>query len=333
MAFLPFFQVSNDAKIALQQFSLEFFNVLTAAEAEPWAVTLGHYNQSTAIKTTYPIPLSTAGYSRVNGDETMRRLYARSVSMSPEKWTDGVEEFLSVIQAPDFTGWGEEPGNMAREARRQPNLIVSAILEANPALDFYYDKDTKTSTGQTLFHTAHPANVLDSSKGTFSNDLSGLGATLDNTMLASVFTSMATRPAPNGKVLGFRPTVLLCNMTTYQKNKDFLESDLMRATFLEGGAGSQKNTNFNTNNRWKNILRLVGSPELTSASDDNLYFIDDSPGRPRPWIVQDGGAPEEIIFDVGSDYYKQTFKIGLKYKLELAAAACLPQAITRVTLS
>jgi len=332
MAFLPFYQVSADAKIALQQFSLEFSTTLAAAPAVPWAQMLGHYNQSKAIQTTYPIPLSTARYERVKGDDKMRRLYARSLRVQPELWTDGIEEFRRVVEAPDFTGWANEPARIAIEAMRQPNLLAATMLEANPVLDFYFDKDVKATTGQTLFHATHPANVLDSSFGTFSNDLSGYGSTLNQDVLKAVFTSMATRPAPNGRVMGLTPTHVLTDMTAYQTCKDFLESDLMRVAFLEGGAGSQKNTNFNTFNRWKNSIELIGAPELTAGAG-YLYFVDASPTAPKPWCVQDGGAPEEVIFDTSSDYYKQTKKIGIKYTLELSVTAMLAQGITRVLLA
>ncbi len=319
----PFLQVSGDAKRALEEFSNAFRTALSAADAEAWASQYGFSYSSTAIKTTYPLPVSTAGYKEHTGDIQMRRLFARSLSMQTKEWADGVEEKASKIEAPDFIGWGEEPANIAREGARQPNIICAAMLKANPNLSFYKDEELGTDSAIALFSNSHPVNVFDASFGTFDNDHTATA--IDSTFMKAALTRFRQKKAPNGKPAGRRLTHLLVPAALEEPAKDFLESDLMRLALLEVGA----NTNSLTNNRYKNIVQLVVSDEL---EDDDIIYPFDING-PKPWIVQTSGAPEEIVFDKNSDYYKQTLKVGVKYILRADVKAALPHAIERVTIT
>lgn len=320
----PFLQVSGDAQRALEEFSTAFDAAFTAPEAESqWSRTYGLVNSSRAIRTTYPIPISAAGYVERKGDDKMRSLYERSLSMSPVEWVDGVQEKASIIEAPDFIGWAGEPARIAVEARRLGNRIVASMLESNPNLDFYKDKKTGVDASIPLFSGSHPVNVFDSSLGTFDNDHGATG--INATMMRAALQRFRTKKAANGKPLGLRLTHMLVPPDLEQDAKDFLESDHMRLALLAGGS----NTNELTSNRYKNIVQLEVCDELTSAT--TFYLI--AANGPKPWILQDGGSPEEIRFDKTDALYKQTGLVGVKYILQMAAAAALPHAIERITIS
>jgi phage major head subunit gpT-like protein len=322
----PFNMVSGDAKRALEEFSSAFDAGLVAAESEAWSKPLGYNHSSNAIRTTFPIPISAAGYTEFKGDPRMRRLYARSVDIEPVIWQDGVEELASIIEAPDFIGWTSEPANMAREAKRQPDILVAALLEANANLGFYRDRNLGTNLNIPLFADAHPVNIFDSSFGTFDNNLTGLGNDLDQALMVQVFLNMRNRKAANGRKMRLSPKVLLCHPDKEQECKDFLESDLMRLALLEVGA----NTNQLSNNRWKNAVQLVVGDELETAA--NLYFIDTA-ASVKPWITLDGGEIETVTFDKDSDSYKRTRMVGFSSFISCAATGLLPHPITRVVLS
>jgi phage major head subunit gpT-like protein len=325
---VPFNQVSGDAQRALEQFSTEFDAALEVADPTDWS-TLGLRNNSTAIKTTYPVPISAAGYVEEKGDMKLRSLYERSMTMKTKRWTDGVAEFADVLEAPDFIGWAGEPARIAREAKRHPCTLVAELLEANAQLSFYRDETLgSTDFALGLFAATHPVNVFDSSLGTFDNDLAA--GDIDQDLFETVFTEFGTRKGANGKPMRLQPTHLICPPNLYQSARKFLESDMMRNSVLEGGVGSQKNTNFNTNNLWKGTVTPVQAYELTAT--DKIYFVC-AGAAAYPWIVQDGGTPEEIRFDKDSDFYKTTLKMGLRYRMLMAAAPALPHAIIRVTLS
>jgi hypothetical protein len=325
---VPYIQISGDAKRALEVFDTQFDGALAAMAAEPWARTYGLYNSSRNIKTTYPVPVSAAGYVEEKGDDELRSLYERSLSMKSKTWVDGFAEKARVVEAPDFIGWGTEPQRIALEGMRQPNKLVALLLQANPLLGFYADEQLGLASTIALFATNHPHNVFDSSLGTFQNFATATA--IDAAMMEAASIAAAARKAPNGEQMSVDWTHLLVPRALKEQAKNFFESDLMRAAILEGGVGSQKNTQLTTNNRWKGTTQLVYCDELRDA--DMIYFVDANHPA-KPWILQDGGEIERMTLDKSSALYERTGKVGMKFKLELNAAACLPHAIQRVQIT
>lgn len=319
----PFLQVSGDAQAALEEFSTEFYAALAAADPTPWSTMFGLYKTSSAIQTTYPIPVSAAGYVEENGNDPLRSLYTRSLSMQLKRWVDGVEEHADVIEAPDFIDWNGEPARIAREAARLPNLIVATLLNANANLSFYLDRKTGVDAGIALFSNSHPVNVFDPSLGTFDNDHSA--SDIDSVMMAAAMTRFRARKGANGRVMGLRVTDMLVPGALEQAAKDFLESDLMRLALLD----TSPNTQGTTNNRFKGAVNLTVADEL--LDDDVIYLLDRN--GPKPWIVQDAGAVEEIRLDKDSDYYFHSGKVAVKYRKKCDARGCLPHAIERITIT
>jgi hypothetical protein len=310
----PYDLVSRDAQLALTEFSTEFDGALALGDVDTWAKTFGLVNSSRAIRTTYPIPVSAAGYVLRQGDDKMRSLFEKSLSMSPVEWVDGVAELARIIEAPDFIGWAGEPARIALEAQRQPNALVAAMLEANPTLEF----DSKA-----LFASDHPVNLFDTGYSTFDNDLAA--SAFDDTMMIAILEYFRGIKGPNGKPMGRRATDFLVPASLEHTAKKFLESDLMYNATLAGGIGTQ----LTSNNIYKGAVNLVVCDELTTAG---VFYVVDK-GGPKPWIVQDSGAPEEIQYTKDDELYKNTGKIGIKYVLTMAVAAALPHSIARVTIS
>lgn len=348
----PYDLVSRDAARALTDYSSEFDAALESVDpASEWAKLFAFYNSSRAIRTVYPIPISAAKYVERKGDDAMRSLNHRSIAMSPKTWVDGVHEFARVLEAPDFIGWQGEPTRIAREAKRHPNNLVAALLHANPNLGFYRDLELGTGSNIPLFSTSHKVNIFDDALSTFPNVLTAtlsasptesqytaasvtVGA-ISTSMFAAVFKQMRARKAPNGQPMQLKPTHMIVHPTYEQAAKDFLESDLMRYDFLKSGTAAGDNTQQTSNNRYKNIVQLVVADELggiAGVDEDKIYFVDATSGA-KPWIIQDGGNVETVEFNKDSDYYKRTGKVGFTHVLELAAAAALPHAITRVDMT
>ncbi len=319
---VPFLQVSGDAQRALEQFRLDFLTALSSAAPDAWATLYGLANTSTAIKTTYPLSISAAGYVEAKGDFQMRSMYERSLSMKTKTWTDGIAEYAKVIEAPDFIGWGDEPAKIAIEGARLPNQLVAAVLHANANLGLYADENLNVASTIPLFSDVHPVNIFDTSFGTFDNDHA---MTLGTAGVAAMLTRWRQKKGPNGKPAGRRVTHWLVPAALEEPCRTFLSSDLMYNAILASGT----NVNQVSNNIYKGFIQLVVCDELL---DDTLVYAIDAKG-PKPWIVQQAGAPEEIIYDRNSELYKSQFKLGIKYKLEANAAAALPHAIERITLT
>lgn len=324
----PYQLVSRDAQQALTEFSQDFDAAYVVADPGSWARDLGLTNSSRAIKTTYPLPISAAGYHEFKGESKFRSLFERSVSMSPKEWQDGVEEQAIRIEAPDFIGWAGEPARIAKEGARQPAKQVAAMLHANPYLALYSEESEGGTTASTirLFASNHPVNIFDSTKGTFDNDLSITG--IDAESISAVKLYFASLLAPNGEPMGLVFDTLLVPAALSEQAKNFFESDnLILAVENAGGAivGGVP-----TNNRHKGTVNVIVCPELLDA---NVCYALDSKSGAYPWILQDGGEPEQIIFDKTSDLYKTKFKLAISFKLTMAVVAALPIAIARLTIS
>lgn len=323
-----FNQVSRDAQTALTEFSSEFDSVFTAPDADPWAERCGLVNTSTAIRTTYPIPIDAAGYKVRKGDDRMRRLMERSLSMSPIEWVDGVQELASVVEAPDFIGWGGAPSRMATEASRLPNVLVAALLAANPYLDLYRVEKPGGSVASTihLFDTTHPVNIFDAGKGVFTNVGTAAKIGVDFTKAAKI--RFRKRKAPNGKAGGYRFTHLLVPSALEEEAREFYESDNIILA-VTNKAGSENVGGVPTNNRHKGTVEVIVCDEL---EEDNVVYPMDVRKGAYPWIIQNGGGPEEIPYTKLDGLYKDKGMIGVKYVLKMAVAAALPHAIERITI-
>ncbi len=308
-----FLLLSRDAQIALNQFSSAFALALTQPAVDPWARMLGFY-QSGRFRTSFPIPLSAAGYAELKGDLKYRSLFEKSFSLTPKTWQDGVSALASVLEAPDFLGWAQEPAAMAAAAMSLPNEIIAALIEANSATD---GEGKARWDGKAFFATDHPVNLFSSAAGTYSNLITGAGTDPTTANLAIAMTNFDKMKAPNGKPLGLRMTHVLHPPSQRDKWKKILEQDILVQAVGSAFAG--------VDNIYKGSVTPICSYELTNDSKWYPMALN-KPGM-YPWVVQDEGAPEEIRLDKSSDFYKQTLKVSLAYVLrgggELAMPACM----------
>lgn len=301
--------VSQDAQRALEEFAQDFAAALTQSGVEQWSKTFGVYKASSALKTTWPIPVSAAGYSEFKGDIKYRSIFEKSLTLVPKTWQDGVAELASIIEAPDFIGWLQEPAAMAAASMSLPNEIIAGRLEANPAC---WD-------GKNFFAADHPVNVFDSAVGTYDNDVTGAGTDVTVNNLALAMQHFDEMKGANGKPLGLQMTHVLHPPAQRQAWKQLLEQDLIIQA-IGSSFGS-------VNNIYKGSITPICSYELTDASKWYPLALN-KPGM-KPWIVQDQGSPEEIRQDKTDALYKSQLKIGIAYILRGNGELALPHCVQR----
>lgn len=301
--------VSRDAQRALEDFATEFTGALAQGSVETWAKDLGLHRVSRALKTTYPVPVSAAGYNEFKGDLKYRSLFEKSLELTPKTWQDGWAELASIVEAPDFCGFTGEPEAMAGAALSLPNEIIAELLERNPLC---WD-------GQNFFDSDHPFNLFQVGLGTFSNVFTGPGTEPSFANISLAKQRFRAVKGPGGKPLGLRLTHILCPSTQEESFRSLLERDLIIEAAGDAAAA--------VDNRHKGTVKLVVSDEL---SDDQRWYplALNKPGM-YPWIVQDEGAPEEIRHDKSDAMYKQALKVGVAYLLRGNGALALPQCVQR----
>lgn len=177
----------------------------------------------------------------------------------------------------------------------------------------------------------HPFNVLDTTIGSFQNDFQGTGGATKPSLtnLETAKVSFRKIKAPNGKPLGLRMTHVLVPPAQEELWRDLLEQDTIIQTAPLPTPNAPVAGSFfgSVQNRHKGTVKLVVADEL--SNDFNWYPL--ALGKPGmyPWIVQDEGAPEEILSDKTSDLYKRTLKVALGYILRGNAALALPHCVQR----
>jgi phage major head subunit gpT-like protein len=336
----PLQQLSFDSQRALEQFSSAFESAFEASDpASEWAKAFGLVENSQALLLTYPMSISAAGYKERKGDDAARDMYERSISITPVEWTDGVKVQKRRLEQNDFAiqSWTGEAARMAKEAKRHANILTARLLHTNANIQLYKDATLGIDAGIPLFSASHQVNIFDSTFGTFKNVLLGggtdfVGGTIDNAMFAAALNHGLTGiKGANGQLMAVNYTDLVVHPKWAQLAKDFLNSDLMRADFLAGNG----NTNLLTNNRYKGIINLVVADELASVvgvDPDKVYFVDRNHSA-KPFIVQDGGAPEETRFDADSEFCKNTGMVKVHYNMLMGVTGALPHGILRVDLT
>lgn len=309
MSSARFHQLSGDAQRSLEEFRQDFALALTQAAAETWATDAGHAVVTDAPRVTFPIPVDQAGYKEFKGEIKYRSLYQKSVSLTPRRWTDGVKELASVIEAPDFIGWLNAPAAMAAAGAALPNQIIADALAANPTC---WD-------GTAFFSDSHPYNVFDASVGTYDNDFTGAGTTLTAANLKLAKQRFREVKGPGGKPLGLRMTHVMVPPALEETAKDLLEQDLViQAIGSNFGA---------VDNRHKGTLKIIVADELADSSKWYGLALN-KPGM-KPWVTVSRGAPEEILQDKSDALYKNTLQVAVAYILDSEGGLLLPQCMHR----
>jgi phage major head subunit gpT-like protein len=251
----PYDLVSRDAQTALTEFRTEFLGALEQGDVDTWAETYGLTVNSRALKTVYPIALYGALYKEFKGDVKYRSLSEKSIELTPKTWQDGVAELASVIEAPDFIGWGDQPDAMAKAALCIANELITELLEGGVSGQCQFDQ-------QAFFDTDHPVNILKGS-AVFSNDFTGAGTdfTLDNVKLAK--QRFRDLKAPNGRSAGLEMTHVAIPNDLVELYKDLFEADMLIQS-LDGS-----DTFGSVPNRHKGTVKPI---VLLDASDPAAWY-------------------------------------------------------------
>jgi len=326
----PQLMQSYEAGQALTVFSQEFDAAYVAAPSDQWSRAFG-LTVSGKFRHTIPIPVDAPGFREALGDDPMRSLFHGSLSFQSKEWVDGITELARVLEGPDFSGWGAAPANIAQEAARNPDVLVAAMLEANPLLDLYRVElpGGSVASAVNLFHASHPVNLVDSSFGTQGNVIAqGTYTGFTRALMKAVVEHFAAWKAANGRPQRLSPTHVLCPPGRIVEAREFFARDSI-AEVVANVLGTENVAAVLQPNVFRGTITPVQVDELTDA--DYVYFVCGGAAA-KPWVLQDGGAPEQIVFDKDSELYKNKYRVGIKFLLTQGVAAALPGPILRVDL-
>ena len=347
----PYFQVSRDSARALEEFSDQFRSALVLNEPDQWDDLGLSYTLAKAAGTaTFPLPIDAAGYKEFEGDIKYRRLYNRSLSFRTKQWSDGVEEQSVVIENDQFSGWADAPGNMAREWKRLPLLMLASMLQGptpasvapaayvGPLLDLYRDRDSNTASTINLFSASHLCNVFDSGVGTFNNLITTTHAQIANgTFFDQLFSYSQSVLGANGKPLNvtFEGSKFLLPTSLTREFKKLLEQDTLVTAVSNAGAqyatagvvaaAIRKNVDFG-----HVTAQTVREFSVANGWDQCFFVVLGGNPSLYPWVALQDSAPEERLFDKSSEFYKNSGKVKIGYLGNANVGAAMPHRIVRV---
>jgi hypothetical protein len=230
---------------------------------------------------------------------------------------------------------------MALEAKRLSNVIVMLLLESGsasgPLLDFYRDPDTNTASARRLFATDHPYNVFEAGVGTFNNvKTTTVADILSGKFFADTEEYFRGIKGPNGRPLGLTlegGTCLIPPSRAYTFKRALTLDTVLRTISSAGALDQTANVVAleSENNLWKGSIGYTVTDE--SSQSTVFYVRANDHGRGLyPWVIAKG-AVEEIVNDKTSQRYKDTLKVSIAEILDMNAAAALPHAICKVTIT
>lgn len=310
-------RVDSSVQARFTAFGYEFTQAYQSAAA-PWAESpeLAVMRVGPELLTEFPMPVSAAEFKKVLGEIEYRRLAAKMLKVKSDQWQDGVNEEARLLELPNFVGWGEEPMNMANDARQLANRIVAALLEDGNNIASWENTDGVVTVK--WFGTGHPNNPFDSNKGTYDNYYTT--TPFDAAGIDFAFEAFRSFLGPNGKSpRGARLTHLVVHSTDERAALRLTGNDRILVPSLDD-SGTQVASVERYNDIKELGLKVIVSDELTD--DDYWYALSIQPGKGKPWAITKRvpGAPipgmasnfamsentpwEWIVNDKNSSYYK-----------------------------
>jgi len=172
-----------------------------------------------------------------------------------------------------------------------------------------------------FFDTDHPANLFDTSAGTWSNYQSAATDVVSVTNIAAEVTSMMGVLDENGRKLGVQPDTILVPTEKAEPLKNLLKQQMIAVSSVS------------VSNPYMNGFNVIPVKELTDTND--WYLVDSKMiGQGlAPWISLRQTVPNALalrVFDEASDFFKKTGRIRIESHIWYGFALGLPHAIRLV---
>lgn len=309
-------RLPSTSQAAIREFSDRFIAALGAAKPDGWADTMGALIPTDAPMVTFPVTQLRTRYTRTTGDDRAKRLGEKSFDVKAEEFDDGYEAKLLDLYTKVFAyrKWKEAPARLVLAEEQFRHDQIAALLETG--------QSNTCVTGKNFFATDHPANLFDSSAGTFSNYSSGGTNVVSVTNIETEVIAMMSVKDENGNKLGVRPDTILVPTEKAEPLRNLLKKEMIATV-----AGTASETN-----PYMNGFNIVPVKEFTDAND--WYLVDSRlAAEYAPWAILRQTVPAGLAlreFGESSDFFKKTGLIRMTSHIWYGFARALPHAIRKV---
>lgn len=270
-------------------------------------------------KAKYPMKVATA--KEVAKGPTERRDFNEAEIVSFECTAERIEAPGELIPlGPIYDAYGLLEGfasDLLNQALKIWDRRLASLINTNGTA---YD-------GLSFFNSAHPTNLADKKKVTFSNDLN---AAPDEAGFLAAFKAMQQIPGYDGTLMNVdmgRPIVLVPSMDIKIAFDKLLNEGLV-ARQVAGAAASE-------NTRLVDAAEVVMMPELINSADAasyrRWYMINRQHNSRRAFIVRNPVKPQFIITGPNDSYAHSNDARVLYYKTFGGAGYAMPQLAIRCT--
>jgi phage major head subunit gpT-like protein len=227
-----------------------------------------------------------------------------SVASIPFEFTLTVDKFR--LEDDQFGIYYRQIPDMARNAKRWPGLQLRNMLENQ---GYWTNNFQNGLDGLTNWNTAHLINLYQSSLGTYSNDFTGGGQTVNGVLVGGAFGTnpfktlveyMMTLKGEDNEVLGIMPNMLMCPPAIMGEVNTVLMSTFYAPSAfgtLTGQVGAADNQ-----------MRKYGVEPLVNSflvSTNKWYLMDTTkPMKPFTWglrmapeFTQRTNENDPVVFD------------------------------------
>lgn len=317
--------LSRDASAATREFVTDMRMALRSA-GTAWATGIRPFRTTNALRSTFPVNLSEAGYKRAMGEDVFRQLGQKSMSMKLEKWTDGVREQSEVIELTPWHGWGDEPAAMAEQATILPNKVIADLLKNGKTIPSWENPSNEDgslrSTAIKFFQASHQCNVLKDGVGTYPNLHTATPLTKAN--VKAMKQAFREIKGPSGDPMGLRLTHILVPPDLEQAAIDIRDKD-----YLPMGAKTDAG-NVMEQNELKGTFEIIVGDELTEPGVWYPMALNKVKTGMVPWVGETlAGGVTYTVWDKSSEHHKNTGEVKVRADLSLSAALYHPQCIKR----
>lgn len=302
---------------AIREFDDRFIAAIAAADPNGWADRFGALVPSDAPMVTFPVTNLRSKFQRTVGEGRAKSSGEKSFDIKSEEFDDGYEAPLLDLYQQSFAyrRWQQAPAALVQAEARFRHQQIAAALEAGQSTAYL-------DTGVNFFSASHPANLFDTSAGTFSNYNAGA---LDVVSVANIAAQAAYGHLvkdENGDKLGVKYDTILCPAEKYEPLNNLLAKELILDST---GVAAESNP---YKGRWK--VEVI--PEFTDAND--WYLVDSKMvAEFAPWLALRQTVPASLAlrwFDEASDYFKKTGKLRVESHIWYGFSLGLPHAIRKV---
>lgn len=303
---------------AIREFDIRYNAALAAAKANGWVDQLGALVPTASPMVTFPVSQLRTKYTRTTGENKSKTFDEKSFDIKSEEFDDGYEAELKKIfeQVFAYRRWKDAPAALIQAEERFRHAQIAALLEAG--------ESTTCVDGENFFSTSHPANLHDTTVGTYSNYQS---TTKDVVSIANIEAEVTLMKSSvkdeNGDKMGLNPKTILVPSEKFEKVNNLLKQGMIADP---GGVAA------GVSNPYQGGFQVIEVPEFTDAND--WYLLDASTlGNLDPWVVLRQTVPSSLAlrkFDESSDFFKDTGKLKISSHIWYGFALALPHAIRKI---